>query len=217
MGLLASRSPSSFPFVAGLGASLVLWLFARCVLEGAGGPAALGASLVRRAYVFGHELTHALAAWAVGAEVHAFHVGEHGGHVDLSRSSAFIALAPYCVPIYTLLVIAGYRVLVWLRPGAGSDGLFLGLLGLSLAFHVLLTFESLVDHDQPDLTAAGGVVFSLALIALVNGLLVLLLLKLLFPRAVALSEPLWLVMTRSAAFWSWAGRHARALAGRVLA
>ncbi len=186
------------------------------MLVGEGGPAAAGAALVRRAYVFGHELTHALAAWAVGAQVHGFHVGEDGGHVDLSRSNAFIALAPYCVPIYTLLVIAGYRVLVWLRPGAGSPGLFLGLLGLTLAFHVLLTFESLVDQRQPDLTAAGGVVFSLALIALSNGLLVLLLLKLLFPRAVALSEPLWLVMTSSAAFWSWAGSHALTLAGRAL-
>lgn len=217
LGLLAAGTPDAFPFLGGLGAALLLWGAARWFWVATGGGAADWAgAAVRRVYVFGHELTHALAAWSVGAKVHAFHVGEEGGHVDLSHSNAFIALAPYCAPIYTLAVVIGYRLLLWLSPAwAGQTG-FLILMGLTLAFHFLLTFECLWDRKQPDLAAAGGVVFSLALIVLANGLVVLLVSKSLFPRAVALGEPLRQVAVMSVAFWTW-GYHEAHGVGRLMA
>lgn len=205
---LAARSSAAAPFFAGAGLSLAAWLAARAA-QSERGLAGLLWSASARIYVFGHELTHALAAWSMGAKVHAFHVGETGGHVDLSQSNAFVALAPYCVPLYALLVIAAYRAALWLRPGLGGGGssaLFLALLGAALSFHLLKTVEVLLSRRQPDLAAAGGALFSASCIALANGLFLLLLAKMLFPRAVSLSGSLGLALTRSSRFWlsAWA-------------
>src|SRR3977135_2329591 len=59
-----------------------------------------------RTYVFGHELTHAIATWMSGGKVKHFHVSKKGGHVKVSKSNAFIALAPYIIPLYSLLALA---------------------------------------------------------------------------------------------------------------
>lgn len=183
---VATGSAAAAPFLAGIGLTAAAWLLARHVLEPAGAAGwALKAS--RWAYVAGHELTHALAAWASGGKVFAIHVEEKGGHVDLSESSVLVALAPYCVPFHALLVVAGYRALVWMRPGAQAEALFLLLMGAALAFHALMTWETLTQVRQPDLDAAGGALFSLSLIGIANGLVVLVLLKVLFPEAVSLA------------------------------
>src|SRR5438876_12395582 len=63
-----------------------------------------------RTYVFGHELTHALASIAFGGQIHAFKVSEKGGSVSLSKTNFFVALAPYCIPIYTFFVFLIYWV-----------------------------------------------------------------------------------------------------------
>src|SRR5947207_3119399 len=82
-----------------------------------------------RTYVFGHELTHALAAMAMGGKVHKFHVSAKGGSVTLSKTNFFVALAPYCIPIYTLFLFLGYGVLIKLRPFEGLEAGFFILLG----------------------------------------------------------------------------------------
>ena len=57
------------------------------------------------AYVFGHELTHALCAWMMGGKVKRFKATSKGGHVVLTRSNFLIALAPYFFPIYAVAVV----------------------------------------------------------------------------------------------------------------
>lgn len=198
--------PSAFPFLAGLAAAAAAWGLARYGLVSDTGPLAFVARMVRRAYVFGHELTHALAAWGMGASVLGFKATGSGGHVDLSKSNALIALAPYCVPIYAVLAVAGFRALSWLRPAAASYELFLLVLGATLAFHALKTGEVLWDRRQPDLAAGGGAVFSLSCIALANGLLLLLLVKALFPSSVPLGRSLADIGAGTLAFWSAARR-----------
>jgi len=210
LGTVAWRAPSARPLAAGALAAAGLWLLGLAAQRRGRGLGARALRAVRWVYVLGHELTHALAAWSVGAEVHGIEVRSDGGHVDLSRSGTFISLAPYCVPIYTLAVVLGYRVLQWLTPGRLGFGLFLGLMGVTLAGHLLMTAECLWQSRQPDLDAAGGLVFSLAIIAVSNGLLVLLLTKTLFPRAVVLSGSLRQVADLTVAFWDW---NYRALAG----
>lgn len=203
--VMLSPSLSTLPFFVGFVLSLLFWLWGR---HGAGDSWAwsrLG-SAARRAYVFGHELTHALAAWSVGAKVLGFKAGDSGGHVDLSRSNAFIALAPYCAPIYAVPVVLGYRLWLAARPAGGGEGIFLGLMGLVLAFHMTQTFDCLWDNRQPDLSAAGGAVFSLSAIAFANGLVVLGLLKALFPGAVAFSASLRWAARWSWDFWAWTYR-----------
>ncbi|HEX4048109.1 MAG TPA: hypothetical protein VH309_09765 [Elusimicrobiota bacterium] len=214
----ALGTPAAAPFAAGLGLMTAAWLLGRHVLEPEG-RFGWGMRTARWLYVLGHELTHALAAWSSGGKVFAIHVEEKGGHVDLSHSSAFVALAPYCVPFHALLVVAGYRVLLWLKPEAQAEALFLLLMGAALAFHALMTWETLTQVKQPDLEHAGGNVFSFALIGLVNGLVVLALLKALFPESVALGPAVkaaglsaWWFWTKA---WTLAWPKAKALWHRV--
>lgn len=200
---VAVGSAGAAPFAAGLALSLSGWLVARFAVVDPLGPVGWGVRMARWAYVLGHELTHALAAWALGGSVYGMKVGEEGGHVDLSHSNAFIALAPYCVPLYVCAVALAYRAALWLRPGFDGEALFLGLMGAALAFHLLLTWDALTQAVQPDLKAAGGALFSWAVIAAVNGVVVLLLLKALFPESVRL-----LARLREAAElagWAWTG------------
>ena len=197
---VAMGSSAAGPFVAGLALMTVAWILGSHVVDPVG-PYGWGMRAVRWFYVLGHELTHALAAWTSGGSVFAIHVEEKGGHVDLSHSSAYVALAPYCVPFHALLVVAGYRVLLWLKPEAQAEGLFLLLMGAALAFHALMTWETLTQVKQPDLEAAGGTVFSFALIGAVNGLVVLLLLKVLFPETVAFGSAVKL--SALGAWWFW--------------
>lgn len=201
---VAVHSTTAAPFGAGLGIAFALWAIHRWLIVDPVGPAAWAARGARWSYVLGHELTHAMAAWATGGSVYAISVGEKEGHVDLSHSSAFVALAPYCVPFYALAVALGYRVLLWARPDAGGEALFLFLLGGALGAHLLFTWDSLTRIRQPDLDAAGGVLFSVALIAIANALMVMLLLKGLFPDAVPLLANLREAAGLTKGFWSLA-------------
>ncbi len=198
------HSSTAAPFGAGLGIVFALWAIRRWLIQGPLGPAELAARGARWSYVLGHELTHALAAWATGGSVYALSVGEKEGHVELSHSSVFVALAPYCVPFYALAVALGYRILLWAKPDAGGEALFLFLLGGSLGAHLLLTWDSLTKARQPDLDAAGGVLFSVVLIAIANALMIMLLLKGLFPESVPLLANLREACGYTKRFWSLA-------------
>ncbi|MFI5361128.1 MAG: hypothetical protein ACHQ49_04085 [Elusimicrobiota bacterium] len=205
---VAMGASAAGPFVAGLGLMAVFWIMGRHVADPAG-RYGWGMRAARWVYVLGHEVTHALAAWTSGGKVFEIHVEEQGGHVDLSHSNAFVALAPYCVPLHALLVVAGYRVLLWLKPEARAESLFLLLMGGALAFHALMTWEALTQVKQPDLDDAGGVVFSFSLIGLANGLVVLLLLKALFPETVALGPSIRAAGLGGWRFWTKAWTLAR--------
>lgn len=120
----------------------------------------------RRVYVFGHELTHALVAWMTGAKVRRFRAGAKGGHVALDRTNFLIALAPYFLPIYAVIVIVLFRlgdvIFDWSRYLGG----FYIALGLAYGFHVTLTISTLLT-TQSDVTRNGWL-FSMALIYWMN-------------------------------------------------
>lgn len=139
-----------------------------------------------RLYVFGHELTHALAAVLSGARVRRFVVGRESGHVVVDRSNAFVALAPYFVPIYSVLVLAAWRLAACWLPAAGLEAPFSALMGATVAFHIVLTLDLLTVERQKDLVQAGGVVFSVAWIGIANAAALVLLGKALFPGQVSL-------------------------------
>ncbi|MCS7089167.1 MAG: M50 family metallopeptidase [Limisphaera sp.] len=105
-------------------------------------------------YVFGHELTHALAAWLCGGRVKRFKVSARGGHVVVSKSNWWVTLGPYFVPIYVVLVLVvfGLGHLLW---GWGRHPEWLHLfLGAAYAFHVTLTWQVLRTR-QTDITSQG--------------------------------------------------------------
>lgn len=169
VGLGKSVSTSVVPFWVGLGGYFIFQtVFTRPV----------------RTYVFGHELTHAIVGLLSGARLKSFKVSASGGSVVLTKTNVWIALAPYFIPIYTLILIALY----W---GAGRfwalgpyHSYFLFAAGFSLSFHFGLTHFALAQ-GQSDLKRY-GVFFSGVLIVLINCLAVAMLLKLLFPADVNL-------------------------------
>jgi len=137
------------------------------------------------AYVFGHEVTHALWVKLFGGKVaNQFHVSLEGGHVLTDRVNTWIVLSPYFFPIYSFLAGTLYGVLLLsgemidLMNGGGGlypaiasfQWLFLLVIGCTLAFHLAFTFL-LVTKSQPDLHY-GGTFFSLTVIYLINLLII---------------------------------------------
>jgi hypothetical protein len=137
------------------------------------------------AYVFGHEVTHALWVKLFGGKVaNQFHVSLEGGHVLTDRVNTWIVLSPYFFPIYSILAGTLYGVLLLsggvidLMNGGGGlyagiasfQWLFLLVIGCTLAFHLAFTFL-LVTKSQPDLHY-GGTFFSLTVIYLINLLII---------------------------------------------
>lgn len=119
-----------------------------------------------RVYVFGHELTHAIMAKAMGGNVFDFKASRDGGYVVTDKSNFWIALAPYFWPLYSIIVIAVYGgVSVFYNLQSYTPVLF-GLLGLTWAFHFSFTLW-MIPKGQTDLTAH-GTFFSLVVIYLLN-------------------------------------------------
>lgn len=84
---------------------------------------------------FTHELTHIIVAMLLFRKVHSFHVEEGSGVVYTSGHSNYMiapmALAPYCLPIYTFLLLS-------VRSLMNFHGTWIYdvLIGISLSFHV---------------------------------------------------------------------------------
>jgi hypothetical protein len=117
-------------------------------------------------YVFGHELTHALWAWAFGGRVARLRVTPQGGHVLIDRTNFLIALAPYFFPLYLIVVLAVFALGHWLWDWSGHWVWLHFLIGVAYAFHVTLT-AWVVRLGQPDLRQ-NGIVFSTVVIVLGN-------------------------------------------------
>ena len=125
-------------------------------------------------YVFGHEFTHAAAAMACGGRVKGMKVTNDGGHVLVTKDNFFITLAPYFIPFYSAAVLVvfalGRATLGWGGPWAW--GVFCWALGMTYAFHILLSWN-ILHTRQPDITSQ-GYAFS-AVIIFIGNILVLLL------------------------------------------
>lgn len=131
-------------------------------------------------YVFGHELTHALAVRMVGGRVLDFNVTREGGHVVSDKINTWIALAPYFIPIYSVIAIALYglgSVFYDLEP---YRPVLYVLIGFTWMFHATFTL-SMIPKGQTDL-AYGGHFFSLLVIYLMNLLVLSFMLLLAMPQ-----------------------------------
>ena len=140
----------------------------------------------KRLYVTAHELTHALAALFSGVRIRKISVKKNSGYVLLDSTNAFISLAPYVIPLYTLAVAAAYWTAAQFWHAAPLRPWFLAAAGFTLAFHLLHTADILAGPVQSDLKKAGGPVFSLPLLLLLNCLGLVAALKLLFPGLLSL-------------------------------
>jgi hypothetical protein len=124
-----------------------------------------------RAYVLGHELTHAIWGLMFGARPSDLRVGQNGGSVKLTKSNLLITLAPYFFPFYTfLVVVAALITYAFLRP-LPCLPLWMFLIGFTWAFHLLFTIETLTRR-QPDIKLYGRM-FSWVFIFLANAFIVM--------------------------------------------
>jgi hypothetical protein len=134
----------------------------------------------RLPYVFAHELTHVITAWLSGGKIHDWHVARDHGYVETDKTSVWITLSPYMVPLYTLVVFALYGVLeVFTNLHASHEWrvlsfplsfqwawIFYFMAGATMCFHATFTLEVLAT-EQSDLRH-NGEFFSIMIIFLGN-------------------------------------------------
>lgn len=153
-------------------------------------------------YVVGHELTHAISGILSGAQVHSFKATAKGGEVRLSKSNVFIALSPYIVPLYAVVLIGLYALARIFYPRPEITWGFQILLGAALAFHLSLTFAAFHSH-QSDLKVV-GFFLSAVLIALGNSLILGVLGVTLFTKTPSLKTFSVGIATETTRVW-WTG------------
>ena len=119
-----------------------------------------------RSYILAHELTHALWGLLMGASIARIRVKEDRGSVVLSKTNFLITLAPYFFPLYTVLLIGIYYLLMLFYPVERFHLLWLGLVGMTWGFHLTFTVCALLQR-QSDIRDQGRL-FSYAVIYLAN-------------------------------------------------
>ncbi len=139
-----------------------------------------------RPYVFMHEFTHALFAFLCGARINSFSVKCESGYVKMDKTNMLIILAPYVVPGYTLLSVFVYMVFGLFADVTPYVQVFVFGVGFWMSFHFIQTCKTLLEADQPDLKLAGGKIFSIVMIVLVNLGVLACVLKWLFPEQISL-------------------------------
>jgi hypothetical protein len=113
-------------------------------------------------HVFGHEITHAIWSMMFGGKIKEIYVsGQSGGFTTFTKGNILVYIAPYFFPLYTIIL-----TLVYLLAKEAYKEIFLVLIGLSIAFHLLLTLYS-IRKGQSDIKQV-GVIFSLVFIYLMN-------------------------------------------------
>ena len=120
-------------------------------------------------YVFGHEMTHWLAAKLTFHQTGRISVGRSKGYVEVSKPTGFITLAPYFFPLY-FIVLSGLMVICqpWLQAKIPNYAPVVTaiLLAGALAYHFTLTCIALY-HGQDDMKF-WGTSFPLTLILFLN-------------------------------------------------
>lgn len=139
-----------------------------------------------KTYIFGHEISHAIAGILSGAKIKKFNVGESSGSVVLTKDNIWITLAPYFFPIYTLTIIIVYVCLGWFMDIRQLYGYYLFLIGFSVSFHIALTVY-ILSIEQPDLKVY-GTFFSYVVILAVNIVVFTLLAALAFEDAISIKN-----------------------------
>jgi hypothetical protein len=115
-------------------------------------------------YIFGHEMTHYLAAKLFLKETGKIRLGRGKGSVEVSQPNAWIVLAPYFVPFYVLVSLLVFLGMKWLWRGMPREVClaFGGMVGLGWAYHLVMTLKALREGQQD--IALHGAFFSYGMI-----------------------------------------------------
>jgi hypothetical protein len=139
-----------------------------------------------RLYIFGHELSHAIAGILSGAKVKKINVGKESGNVVLNKDNLCITLAPYFFPIYTIIIIVGYVLFGYFFDVKPFYNYFLFFIGISIAFHIALTLYVLTI-EQPDLKVYGSF-FSYVIILFINFIVFTVIVSLVFFNEISIKN-----------------------------
>jgi len=151
-----------------------------------------------RVYVLSHELSHALAAFFQGVKVRKIAVRKRSGYVSLSRINTIIILSPYFLPFYVLVIGLLYILLSLFWKISPYEWLFVLLSGFFTSFHIANTMEIIFTGPlQKDIQKAGGRVFSISLITILNCFVILAILKIIYPDFVLLKPYFLQIKTTS--------------------
>ncbi|MDO8535495.1 MAG: hypothetical protein Q7S30_00555 [Candidatus Omnitrophota bacterium] len=115
-------------------------------------------------YVLGHESVHAGLAWVFGGKIKSFKVSKEGGSVGTDKSNFVIELGPYFIPIYAIIITIVYFVVA--SSYSINGGLFVFLIGFTLAMHMVSTIE-VMKIRQPDIVKS-GYLFSIVTVYILN-------------------------------------------------
>ena len=137
-------------------------------------------------YVFGHELTHALAGLLSGAKIKKFKVSANKGSVTLTKDNIFITLSPYFFPIYPIIIILIYFCLGWFMDITKIYSWFLFFSGMALAFYYALTFYA-IKVGQEDMRIYGKF-FSFVFVCFINIIMVVFVLVWIFPNHIYVKD-----------------------------
>lgn len=137
-------------------------------------------------YVLGHELTHALFVYLCFGYVSDIRVGVDGGHIVTNKSNLLIALSPYFIPFWSIVVLAVAAPISLMVRFPGQDQALFLLMGSTWSFHLFWTLW-IIPRDQPDLKE-NGTFLSLSIIYLANIILIAGLLCAAFPQLVSWRE-----------------------------
>lgn len=127
-------------------------------------------------YVLGHESVHAGLAWIFGGKIKSFKVSEDGGSVGTDKSNFVIELGPYFIPIYAIIITIIYFVVA--SSYNINGGLFVFLIGFTLAMHMISTIE-VMKIRQPDIVKS-GYLFSIVLVYILNIIVISFIFSLMF-------------------------------------
>lgn len=159
-----------------------------------------------RSYILAHELSHLLAAWLSGVRGGALRVGREEGSVEVEKRTVWIALAPYILPFYSLLLLLlhGLASLRW-DPSLWRGFLPFGL-GVTWSFHLSFTV-SMLCVPQSDVKPYGRFA---SFVLILCGNLLILCLALFLVNAQPLSADFSLLLGETEESYrvaaAWAGR-----------
>ncbi len=117
------------------------------------------------AYVFGHELTHALWVLIFRGRVRSIKVTKNGGAVKATKTNPLIILAPYFFPLYTLFVICIWMLASYLYPIQRFFYIAIFFIGFTWSFHLLLNLY-ILRESQHDIRAVGHIFSAVTIYAL---------------------------------------------------
>ncbi len=139
-----------------------------------------------KVYIIGHELVHAISTYICGGKVKNIKLNSNSGSVNVDKVNTFIALSPYFVPFYSIVVCIIWALLKYAFKLRVATELLLFFLGFTITFHIVLTLYAIYIGQQ-DFKISGWL-FSIVLIFIINCLILIIIFIILLPSKLSFNE-----------------------------